>query len=157
MLFIDRLLLGLVAVKPPKNNEKQLIFRVIFKGIVYPSLQCLISNWAPPAEKGRFVAALMGNTLGTALTFPLVGEIATRWGWKWSFHFTTFMVLVYCVIFWFVGSNDPKSHKWISEEEKEFITKAQQSTVVTASTGKVPRILLSVISNGLFFVFVVLL
>lgn len=85
----------------------------------------------------------MGNTLGTAVTFPLVGVIADQWGWQWSFHFTSIMCLVFCLIFWLVGSNDPKSHKWISAEEIEYIAteqaaKSATTAAVSASGKRVP-------------------
>ncbi|XP_050501825.1 vesicular glutamate transporter 1-like [Diabrotica virgifera virgifera] len=98
-------------------------------GLVYPALQVLIAKWAPPAEKGRFVAGLMGNTLATCVTWPLVGWVITQWGWNWGFHVITVQLVVFCVVFYFVCANSPEEHKFISEEEVAFIKEAQGATV----------------------------
>uniref|UniRef100_A0A6P7GTU9 Sialin-like n=1 Tax=Diabrotica virgifera virgifera TaxID=50390 RepID=A0A6P7GTU9_DIAVI len=98
-------------------------------GLVYPALQVLIAKWAPPAEKGRFVAGLMGNTLATCVTWPLVGWVITKWGWNWGFHVITVQLVVFCVVFYFVCADSPEDHKFISEEEVAFIKEAQGATV----------------------------
>lgn len=104
----------------------------LMAGTIYPALQCLIARWAPPAEKGKFVSALMGNTLGTCLTWVLVGMITAALGWDWGFHFLTVQIGVYCLVFWFVVADSPDQHKWITEEEKDFIKKSQAKTVSKA-------------------------
>ncbi|XP_066153492.1 sialin-like isoform X2 [Euwallacea fornicatus] len=106
----------------------------LMAGPVYPALQSLIAKWAPPAEKGKFVSALMGNTLGTCLTWVLVGSVTAAAGWDWGFHFLTIQIGVFCLVFWLVVADTPDQHKWISEEEKNYIKTAQANTV---SKGKV--------------------
>ncbi|VEN43806.1 unnamed protein product [Callosobruchus maculatus] len=101
----------------------------VMAGLCYPALQCLIARWAPPAEKGKFVSCLMGNTLGTCVTWPLVGAVTQMVGWGWGFHVVSIQVLVYCIIFFFVCANSPEDHKWITEEEKEYIKTAQAGNV----------------------------
>ncbi|CAH2000612.1 unnamed protein product [Acanthoscelides obtectus] len=98
-------------------------------GLCYPALQCLIARWAPPSEKGKFVSCLMGNTLGTCITWPLVGAVTQAVGWGWGFHVISAQVLVYCVIFYFVAANSPEDHKWITEEEKNYIKESQGGNV----------------------------
>lgn len=46
----------------------------ILAGVLYPSLHNLISKWAPPAERGKFISALLGGTFGTVITWPLAGK-----------------------------------------------------------------------------------
>ncbi|CAH1116345.1 unnamed protein product [Phaedon cochleariae] len=101
----------------------------LLAGPVYPAVQVLIAKWAPPAEKGKFVAGMMGNTLSTCITFPLVGAVTAAWGWDWGFHVLSIQILVFCVIFFFVASDTPDSHKFISQEEKDFIREAQGASV----------------------------
>ncbi|CAH2010250.1 unnamed protein product [Acanthoscelides obtectus] len=111
LLMFCRIVLGLMA------------------GLCYPALQCLIARWAPPSEKGKFVSCLMGNTLGTCITWPLVGAVTQAVGWGWGFHVISAQVLVYCVIFYFVAANSPEDHKWITEEEKNYIKESQGGNV----------------------------
>lgn len=99
-------------------------------------MQCLIARWAPPAEKGKFVSALMGNTLGTCLTFILVGAITAAAGWDWGFHFLTMQIAAFCIIFWIVAADSPDQHKWITEEERNYIKESQSKTI---SKGKVSK------------------
>ncbi|KAL1497206.1 hypothetical protein ABEB36_008203 [Hypothenemus hampei] len=101
----------------------------LMAGPVYPALQCLIARWAPPAEKGKFVSALMGNTLGTCLTWILVGAVTAAAGWDWGFHFLTLQIAVYCLIFWLIVDDSPEQHKWISEDEKNFIKESQAKSI----------------------------
>ncbi|XP_019758902.1 sialin isoform X2 [Dendroctonus ponderosae] len=101
----------------------------LMAGPIYPALQCLIARWAPPAEKGKFVSALMGNTLGTCLTWIFVGMVTASAGWDWGFHFLSIQIAVFCVVFWFIVDDSPDEHKWISEEEKKFIKDSQAKTI----------------------------
>ncbi|KAJ8958990.1 hypothetical protein NQ314_006329 [Rhamnusium bicolor] len=101
-----------------------------FKGLVYPALQCMIARWAPPSEKGKFVGALMGNTLGTCMTWPIVGTITQAYGWAWGIYFISIQMVVYCVIFWFVAADSPDTHPRISDEEKNFIIESQGGAAV---------------------------
>lgn len=52
------------------------LFDFLFKlkGVLYPALHNLISKWAPPSERGKFISALLGGTFGTVITWPVAGE-----------------------------------------------------------------------------------
>ncbi|KAJ8959658.1 hypothetical protein NQ318_021846 [Aromia moschata] len=98
-------------------------------GVIYPACQVLIARWAPPPEKGKFVGALMGNTLGTCLTWPLVGAVTQAFSWDWGFYFISIQIAVFCLIFWIVTADSPDQHRWISEEEKKYIAESQGGSV----------------------------
>lgn len=98
-------------------------------GPIYPALQCLIARWAPPAEKGKFVGALMGNTLGTCCTWPIVGAITQAFGWDWGFYVISIQICIFLVIFGLITADSPQDHRWISEEERDFITDSQGGSV----------------------------
>nr|CAI5867198.1 unnamed protein product [Callosobruchus analis] len=98
-------------------------------GFIYPSLHVLISRWAPPDEKGKFMAATMGSHFGTYLTWFLVGEIVEACGWPWGFHFVSLENLIFCVIFYLICSDSPENHCWISDLEKEYIRRSQAGSV----------------------------
>lgn len=92
-------------------------------------MQTLIAKWAPPAEKGKFVSCLMGNTLGTMLTWPLVGAVTMSWGWDWGFHVISLQHIVYCIVFFIIASDNPEKSKFVNERELQYITEAQGSQV----------------------------
>uniref|UniRef100_A0A1B0CFZ2 Putative permease of the major facilitator superfamily protein n=1 Tax=Lutzomyia longipalpis TaxID=7200 RepID=A0A1B0CFZ2_LUTLO len=84
----------------------------LFAGPQYPALHNLIAKWAPPEEKGKFIAALLGGTFGTV-----------------GFYIPAFLNGVIGIMWYFIVSNDPQSHTWISQPEKEFIEKSLGSAV----------------------------
>uniref|UniRef100_A0AAR5PCW6 Major facilitator superfamily (MFS) profile domain-containing protein n=1 Tax=Dendroctonus ponderosae TaxID=77166 RepID=A0AAR5PCW6_DENPD len=98
-------------------------------GLVYPALQCLIGRWAPPQERTKFVACLMGNTLGTCLTWVIGGVVTRYYKWPWGFHVMSLQNIAFCVIFGLLTFDSPEQHKWITDEELEFIKKSQEGKV----------------------------
>ncbi|KAJ8959660.1 hypothetical protein NQ318_021848, partial [Aromia moschata] len=96
-------------------------------GITYPALQRLIILWAPPVERPKFITALLGNVVGTCVTWPLVGLITEKFGYEWGFHFVSIEIVVFCIAFLIVTTarDGPSNNKWISSEEVEFISNAQ--------------------------------
>lgn len=95
---------------------------MLFQGVVYPSLHCLVARWAPPDEKGKFVGALLGGALGSILTWPSLGMIIESFGWIWAFLVCGIIVLCWTLIWYFIVTDSPESHPRISEEEKKYIT-----------------------------------
>ncbi|KAF7285956.1 hypothetical protein GWI33_008927 [Rhynchophorus ferrugineus] len=98
-------------------------------GLVYPALQCLIGRWAPPQERGKFVSALMGNTLGTCLSWIIVGAVTREWKWPWGFHVMSIQIIFYLIILVIFTADSPEEHKWIDEEELKFIKESQAGQV----------------------------
>ncbi|KAK9887903.1 hypothetical protein WA026_000206 [Henosepilachna vigintioctopunctata] len=93
----------------------------VMGGVVYPSLHCLISRWAPPEEKGKFIGALLGGSLGTVLTWPLLGIIIEKCGWPASFFIPSAIALLWSLLWYYVVSDSPGENKWISEGERSHI------------------------------------
>ncbi|XP_057660262.1 sialin-like [Diorhabda carinulata] len=110
-LFLCRLLLGMGGA------------------LVYPALQVLIAFWAPPQEKGKFISALMGNVLGTCITWPIVGVVTTYLGWDWGFYVVSIENLMFCIVFYLLVTDTPETHRWIKPEEANFIKESQAGTV----------------------------
>lgn len=97
--------------------------------MLYPALHCLIARWSPPNEKGKFVASLLGGTLGTVATWPLVGAMIDSIGWIWAFFIPGGVALIWCLMWWYIVSDTPEENRWISEEEKMYIAKSVGGTV----------------------------
>lgn len=84
----------------------------------------MVSRWAPPEEKGLFTSALLGGTLGTVVTWPLLGSIIEAWGWQWGFFVPGIISIVWCFLWILLVSDSPDVHSYISEDEKAYITKS---------------------------------
>lgn len=80
-----------------------------------------MSRWAPPDEKGKFVGALLGGSLGSIVTWPSMGIIIEHFGWLWSFLVCGILVICWTVIWFFTVTDSPETHPRISEQEKQYI------------------------------------
>ncbi|KAJ3645922.1 hypothetical protein Zmor_023541 [Zophobas morio] len=98
-------------------------------GVIYPCLHCLVSRWAPPEEKGKFIGSLLGGTLGTVATWPLLGAVIESLGWSWSFFINGGIVIVWCIFWILLVSDSPDKHPRISEEEKLYIVRSLGDTL----------------------------
>ncbi|XP_037031059.1 sialin-like, partial [Bradysia coprophila] len=99
---------------------------------ISPSMQSLISNWAPPNEKGKFLSAYMANGLGTVIDWSMSGFIIEYYGWHYGFYVVVLILGVYAAAWHYIVYDSPKVHPRISTEEKEFIL----SKVIVAPTKK---------------------
>ncbi|KAL9915576.1 sialin isoform 1-T2 [Glossina fuscipes fuscipes] len=94
------------------------------QGVLYPCCHNLISKWAPPDEKGKFVASLMGGTFGTVITWPASGLIIQALGWHWAFYVAAIVILCGMILWFIFVADNPAKHKTISAEEKQYIEKS---------------------------------
>ncbi|XP_057653475.1 sialin-like [Diorhabda carinulata] len=101
----------------------------IFGGVVFPSLHCLVARWAPPDEKGKFVGALLGGSLGTVITWPLLGYIIETLGWTWAFIGSGGCVIAWTISWYFLVTDSPEQHRTISEEEVRHITESLSGSI----------------------------
>lgn len=84
----------------------------------------LVARWAPPAEKGKFVSAMMGGTLGTVVTWSLTGPLMDKFGWASAFHVPGVLTLIWCGFWWYLVADTPEDHPRITEAEKKYILEA---------------------------------
>lgn len=67
------------------------------------------------------MAALMGNTLATCLTWPLLGAVIEGVGWVWAFVVPGAISITWSLIWIFTVADSPAEHKWITMEEQKYI------------------------------------
>lgn len=111
LLIITRFLIGLVG------------------GVIYPCLHCLVARWVPPNEKGKFMGALMGGSLGTISTWPMLGAIIEQLGWIWGFYINGAMVLIWTIFWLLLVADHPAEHRLITESEKNYIESSLGNTI----------------------------
>lgn len=120
----------MTALLPPIANLGFLPFYIarfivgLLGGVMYPALHCLISKWAPPNEKGKFVSAVLGGTFGTVVTWPLCGLILQTIGWPFAFYIPAICTAVVAAFWFYLVSDSPNTHSRISREEREYINKS---------------------------------
>ncbi|XP_058831302.1 sialin isoform X2 [Topomyia yanbarensis] len=98
-------------------------------GVLYPALHNLVSKWAPPNEKGKFISALMGGTFGTVVTWPLVGVLIETLGWSFAFYVPAVLTAIVASVWLIIVADSPAQHPRISKEEQEFIEKSLGDTL----------------------------
>ncbi|KAJ3647202.1 hypothetical protein Zmor_024732 [Zophobas morio] len=105
------------------------VFIGMLGGLAYPAAHVLIAKWAPPHEKGKFVAAMLGNTIGTMVTFNLVGWVSDAWGWQWGFYVLVILMAAFCLGFFFVVADTPEKSRCTSQEERDYIQESHHGSV----------------------------
>ncbi|XP_018332986.1 putative inorganic phosphate cotransporter isoform X2 [Agrilus planipennis] len=100
------------------------LFQGISQGPLFPCIQFLLGKWTPIKERARFVAVTQsGIQLGCIFTVAFSGWISsTRLGWPWSFYITGILSFIWTIFWTFLGSNNPYTHKKITELEIKYIT-----------------------------------
>lgn len=91
------------------------------QGPIYPSLHYLIAHWAPPDEKGKFIASLMGNACGTILTWPLVSVLIETFNWSLGFYVPAGITFVTALVWFYLVADSPANHPRIDLKESQYI------------------------------------
>lgn len=77
-----------------------------------------VSNWFPRREQASAVGlANAGEPLGAALAGPVVGLIATQFGWRVSFLAIAVIGLIWVACWAALTTERPGQHRWITREE----------------------------------------
>ncbi|XP_035297403.1 sodium-dependent phosphate transport protein 4 isoform X2 [Cricetulus griseus] len=92
------------------------------KGTGYGGQFALWQRWAPPNERSRLCSiALSGMILGTFAVLLVGGVISEALGWPFVFYIFGAIGCVFCLVWFILVYDDPVSHPWISDPEKEYI------------------------------------
>uniref|UniRef100_A0A8D8VGA0 Sialin n=1 Tax=Cacopsylla melanoneura TaxID=428564 RepID=A0A8D8VGA0_9HEMI len=94
------------------------------EGTTFPALNTLLAQWVPPAERGKigsFVFA--GNQIGTVFSGFLTGFLLkyTDGDWPEIFYLFGSLGVLWFVAWCFLCYNDPASHPYISQKEKDYL------------------------------------
>ncbi|XP_065326517.1 sialin-like [Pelmatolapia mariae] len=94
------------------------------EGVTYPAMMAIWARWAPPLERSRLISMSgSGGSFGAFVALPLTGYICQMLGWPAVFYICGGAGCLWAV-FWFIFvSDDPRTHRRISKEERDYITK----------------------------------
>ncbi|CAG0923314.1 unnamed protein product [Notodromas monacha] len=130
VLGVPMLLAGLLSLLTPVAAKKLgstavMVLRVLIgmaEGVTFPAMHVILSNWAPPLERSRMVTMVYaGSPMGTILTLAQGGVMMRAWGWESIFYFYGGLTVIWFVAWFFLVSDSPENHPYISKEEKLFI------------------------------------
>ncbi|KAG8225771.1 hypothetical protein J437_LFUL005730 [Ladona fulva] len=115
----------------PFAARKGFIFLIIVRliegfasGTTFPAMHTMASRWIPPEERSKFVSTYVGNSAGTAFTYPLCGFLIHSFGWPSAFYVPGCISLGWGLFWWLLASDSPSTHPRITKEEREYIEKA---------------------------------
>ncbi|CAH6806331.1 Slc17a3 [Phodopus roborovskii] len=94
----------------------------LIQGTGYGGQFALWQRWAPPNERSRLCSiALSGMILGTFAVLLVGGVIIEALGWPFVFYIFGAVGCACCLLWFILVYDDPFSHPWISDPEKEYI------------------------------------
>ncbi|XP_063535913.1 putative inorganic phosphate cotransporter [Cydia strobilella] len=95
-----------------------------------PSTHTLIGRWAPPQERTRLsMIAYAGIQIGTILTMPVCGVLSsTSLGWTLIFYTMGVLACGTAILWWGFAGSSPREHRWVKEEEREYIESSLNSS-----------------------------
>ncbi|KAJ8929841.1 hypothetical protein NQ314_017445 [Rhamnusium bicolor] len=110
------------------------IIQGLAQGFVYPSVHNLLSAWALYKTGLKLRVSFMqlqncipftfitGSPLGTVIAMPVAGYLAsTSLGWPSAFYLYGGIGILWCVLWFLIGSDNPEKHNKISEVELKYI------------------------------------
>ncbi|HBR1237997.1 TPA: MFS transporter [Klebsiella pneumoniae] len=101
------------------------------------------SEWFPSKERGIAGGLFnIGTSLGAMLVPPIVVWAIIYLHWQFAFIFTGSFGLIFAFL-WLFLYRPPEKHKWISEEEKQYIADGQEKELQSDGDKRPPlRVLL---------------
>uniref|UniRef100_A0A3P8TB80 Sialin n=1 Tax=Amphiprion percula TaxID=161767 RepID=A0A3P8TB80_AMPPE len=92
------------------------------EGVTFPAMMALWARWAPPLERSRLMTLSgSGANFGAFLALPLTGYICQTLGWPAVFYLCGGAGCLWAVFWFMFVSDDPRTHRGISEEERDYI------------------------------------
>lgn len=128
-------------------------FQGFTQGYIFPCTHALLSQWTPLSERGRLAAfAYAGGQLGIVAMFGLSGIIISSViRWPGIFYFSGGSGILWSIIWFIFGANNPKQSKWISLEEKEFLLNSIGSNILISESIPFKDIITSIPFIALIF------
>lgn len=113
------------------------IFRAIL-GVAeagsWPGATKANAEWFPTKERALAQGIFnSGAAIGGIISIPLIGYMAVFLDWKLIFILVGLMGMLWLVPWWFIVKAPPKSHDWLTAEEREYILTGQKRENTDAS------------------------
>ncbi|XP_049875794.1 uncharacterized transporter slc-17.2-like [Pectinophora gossypiella] len=163
VVFVTMLISALLTTLSPQCARLHYLVLVAVRfviglaaGFLFPALHALVAHWAPPAEKGKFVSALLGGAIGTVVTWSLTGPLIENFGWDYAFYVPGIIGIAWCVLWWVLVYDSPQQHPRISDKEKKYILDAIGDKVQHDSDTKIVPPFKKILTSFPFLAMVIL-
>lgn len=102
-------------------------------------MHVMLARWAPPSERSIMSSIVYAGTcLGTVVSILSAGVIASTMGWEAVFYVMGAACIPWCIVWACVVADTPDQQKYISQEERNFISQSlgNNHQTVTCTTSK---------------------
>ncbi|KAG8444899.1 hypothetical protein GDO86_009887 [Hymenochirus boettgeri] len=98
------------------------------EGVTFPAMHAMWSCWAPPLERSRLLSlSYAGAQLGTVVSLPVSGLICYYMDWAYVFYIFGTLGVLWFIMWVFLVSDSPQTHRSITDSEKEYILSSLQN------------------------------
>ncbi|KAM9824030.1 sialin [Neosynchiropus ocellatus] len=95
------------------------------EAVTYPAMMAMWARWAPPLERSRLTTLSgSGGNFGAFVALPLTGFICQTLSWPAVFYLCGGVGCAWAVLWFICVSDDPRTHRRISAEERDYIVKS---------------------------------
>ncbi len=89
------------------------------------------AEWFPTKERALAQGIFnSGAAAGGIVAYPVIGLLSIYFDWKVIFIVVGILGLLWLIPWMFIVKSDPKSHPWLTDEEKKYILSGQKNQVV---------------------------
>ncbi|XP_067877196.1 sialin isoform X2 [Heterodontus francisci] len=92
------------------------------EGVTFPAMHAMWAKWAPPVERSTLLSlSYAGAQFGTVVSLPLSGIICFYMDWSYVFYIFGVFGIAWCLLWFWLASDTPETHRTISNAEREYI------------------------------------
>ena len=86
------------------------------------------AEWFPTKERA-FAQGIFnsGAAIGGIVAYPIIGILSVYFGWKAIFVVVSLLGFLWLLPWFYIVKAPPKDHKWLSEDEKQYILSGQET------------------------------
>ena len=86
------------------------------------------AEWFPTTERALAQGIFnSGAAIGGIVAYPIIGLLAVYFDWKAIFIVVAVLGFLWLLPWLFVVKGDPKSHPWLTDDEKKYILSGQRN------------------------------
>ncbi|KAL1452530.1 hypothetical protein WDU94_006753 [Cyamophila willieti] len=96
------------------------------EGTTFPGLNQMLAQWIPLTERGRVGSFVFAGIMAGSMASSAISGFILHWTnnyWPLVFYFFGGLSLLWYLIWNIICYNDPGSHPWISQKEKDYLEK----------------------------------
>jgi len=99
----------------------------IGEGVTFPAAHAILGKWSPIYERSKLATLIYsGSSLGTLIAYPISGILCNSdflGGWPLVFYTFGGLGVIWFLLWVWIVSSTPETHKWISTTELSYILK----------------------------------